>query len=196
MPHIRDCMYTALVGFGYGDQHVEDMLIQYYQDNGAVADDIMGAEFEFLLAQGVVLASLPDMWNEFLRNPVRADLIAFMTTVFPVSVYFAWQESSVRQASWGKSKRGLIVESKQGQRVSFFLALGRSLCKLLPWQIAHTSLFNIPGWPTNPSAPPSWVMVGLSLVWIIVGVYALSILISKEKLALYDRLLGIRVVSS
>ena len=49
-------------------------------------------------------------WNEFFRNPVRADLIAFLTTIFPVSVYFAWQESSVRQASWGKSKRGLIVE--------------------------------------------------------------------------------------
>ena len=34
-------------------------------------------------------------------NPITADLMAFITLVFPVILYFSISESSLGQASWG-----------------------------------------------------------------------------------------------
>lgn len=131
----------------------------------------------------------------FFASPLRADLLAFLTSVFPVALYFAVTESSSRQASWGKRRRGLRVVSANGGRVSFLRALSRSLLKLLPWQLAHTCLFHIPGWPVSPGTPPTWVMVGLVLVWVLVALFAISVAATDRRDAIYDRLLGIRVLA-
>ena len=135
-------------------------------------------------------------WVNFFSDPIRADVLAFLVTVLPVAIYFARTESSSRQASWGKAKRGLKVESADGRRLSFMSALARSFLKLLPWQLAHTCLFHIPGWPTNTGSPPAWVIIGLSLVWILVIGYALSVLVRKSRQSIYDQILGIRVVAA
>jgi len=132
-------------------------------------------------------------WSAFFQNPFRADLVAFLTTVLPVSLYFAFSESSPRRASWGKRKRGLKVETVDGAGLSRGQALLRSALKFLPWQIAHTCLFNIPGWPINPQTPPIWVMLGLILVWVLVAAHIASVMLSKENQSWYDRLLGVRV---
>lgn len=131
----------------------------------------------------------------FFASPLRGDLLAFLTSVLPVALYFAATESSSRQASWGKRRRGLRVVSATEGRVSFPRALSRSLLKLLPWQLAHTCLFHIPGWPASPGTPPTWVMVGLVLVWVLVAVFAISVAATDRRVAIYDRLLGIRVLA-
>ena len=64
MPQINDCIHTALGGVG----HINDLLLAYYQSNGATAEQINDAEYEFLIAQGVAPAQLNDMWFEFLRG--------------------------------------------------------------------------------------------------------------------------------
>ncbi len=133
-------------------------------------------------------------WARFFSEPIRADVLAFLTTVLPVAIYFARTESSSRQASWGKAKRGLKVEATDGTRLSFTHALARSFLKLIPWQIAHTCLFKIPGWPANTGSPPFWVIIGLSVVWVLIIGYALSVLVRKSRQSIYDQILGIRVV--
>lgn len=136
----------------------------------------------------------PDVWQQVFSNPIGADLFAFATTILPVALYFAWTESSSSQASWGKRKRGIRVETSSGQRLSLGRALSRNLLKLLPWQVAHTCLFHIPGWPLNTGTPPLWVSIGLVLVWILIGWNAWAIGASKSRTSPYDRLLGIRCV--
>ena len=83
-------------------------------------------------------------WPE---NPLLADLLAFITLVLPVILYFSLQESSPKQATWGKNKTGLRVVNANGGTLTQRQAFVRSLIKMIPWQIAHTCLFHIPGWP-------------------------------------------------
>jgi uncharacterized RDD family membrane protein YckC len=46
-------------------------------------------------------------------------------------IYYAWLESSTRQATFGKSLLGLTVVDEQGQRISFGRATGRYFAKYL-----------------------------------------------------------------
>lgn len=147
--------------------------------------------FGFLMVQYVS----PNGWADFFSSPLRADLLAFSTTILPVALYFSLTESSPHQASWGKLKRGLKVESVVGNKLSFPQAFSRSLLKLLPWQIAHTCLFHVPGWPMNPQTPPMWVSVGFVVVWMLIGAYALSIGFRANRMSFYDQLCKVRVVS-
>ena len=48
-------------------------------------------------------------------SPVVMDAIAFLTLILPVILYFTLQESSPRQATWGKRKAGIRVASLQGK---------------------------------------------------------------------------------
>lgn len=45
-----------------------DVLLQYYQDNGATSDNINDAAQEFLVAHGITLAHINDMWQEFFEG--------------------------------------------------------------------------------------------------------------------------------
>lgn len=60
MGQINDCIHTAL-----GPGHINDLLVDCYQTNGATSDDRNDAEREFLVVQGAAAASLEDMWMEF-----------------------------------------------------------------------------------------------------------------------------------
>src|SRR5579859_2259411 len=104
-----------------------------------------------------------------LANPVLSNAIAFLTLILPVILYFTLLESGPGQDTWGKRKLGLRVRRMDGGRLSRGQAAGRAVGKFLPWQLAHTCLFAIPGWPLAPTAPAWWVMAGFAAVWIIVG---------------------------
>ena len=60
----QDCILQALGGVG----HINDLLLKYYQDNGATSEHIRDAEKEFLLAQGATDGHIQDMWIEVLTN--------------------------------------------------------------------------------------------------------------------------------
>lgn len=47
---------------------INQLMLLYYQNNGATSDDLQDAEREFLLAQGATLATNQDMWYELLRS--------------------------------------------------------------------------------------------------------------------------------
>ncbi len=117
------------------------------------------------------------------------DAVAFITLVLPTILYFSFQESSSRQATFGKRKMGLKVVDTHGARLSAGRALLRSGVKFLPWQMAHTAVFQI--WNGNSSA----FLFALSLfAQILVVIYLLSILFNRQHRPLYDRLAGSAVV--
>jgi uncharacterized RDD family membrane protein YckC len=133
------------------------------------------------------LIGRPLRWPE---NPLLGDLIAFVILVLPVILYFSLQESSPRQATWGKRKAGLLVTDSQQGMLSRGQALVRSLIKFLPWQIAHTSLFHWEGWPIAPAEPTPMVIAGFVLVWVLVGIYFLTALFTKDHRTPYDWVAG------
>ena len=129
-------------------------------------------------------------------NPLLADLLAFLILVLPVILYFALQESSPRRSTWGKRKAGLLVVDEKGGQLTFGQAFVRSLLKFLPWQIAHTSLFHWEGWPFAPEEPTLMVLIGFGLVYLLVGIYIVSALISKKHRTPYDWVAGSFVVKA
>jgi uncharacterized RDD family membrane protein YckC len=127
-------------------------------------------------------------------DPLLGDLIAFLTLVLPVILYFTLQESSSRTATWGKRQFGLLVVNENGERLTFGRAFIRSFLKFLPWQIAHTSLFHWEGWPFAPAEPTVMVLVGFGLAYLLVGIYIVSAQVSKKHRTPYDWAAGSFVI--
>jgi uncharacterized RDD family membrane protein YckC len=128
------------------------------------------------------------------ENPLLGDLIAFLSLVLPVILYFTLQESSSRGATWGKRRAGLQVVASRQERLARWRAFVRSSLKFLPWQIAHTSLFHWEGWPLAPAEPTPMVIAGFGLAYLLVAIYILSALISKKNRTPYDWAAGSFVV--
>lgn len=161
------------------------------------AKRLLALAIDFLLIAAYILVLLgigvgatrvvgePDV----LASPWTADLFAFLILILPVISYFALQEGSQRQATWGKRKAGIKVVNALGQKLSGRQALIRSAVKFLPWQLAHTCVFQIKFGQTSP-----WLIVGAVLAQVLVVTYVLSIIISKEHRAPYDWLSGAYVI--
>lgn len=125
--------------------------------------------------------------------PWHFDLLAFSTLVLPVILYFALTEASRHCASIGKRRLGLIVADEAGRPLGRGRSLLRSALKFLPWQVAHTSLFHIPGWPMAVEIVPRSPAIGLALALALAGLY-LAGLFTANRRTLYDRVAGSQVL--
>lgn len=73
-----------------------------------------------------------------LENPWKAQAIGFLSMTAPVTLYFAFCESSSMQASLGKRILGLVVTREIGGRLLFRSSLLRNALKFVPWELGHT----------------------------------------------------------
>ena len=142
----------------------------------------------------IKISSLLGLSLRWSDNPILADLMAFVTLILPVILYFTYQESSSKQSTWGKRKANIRVVDVNGDRLTRGQAFVRSLGKMIPWQIAHTSLFHIPGWPLAVTMPHPAAITGFICVYILVGFYIAAVFISKKHRTLYDWLSGSYVI--
>jgi uncharacterized RDD family membrane protein YckC len=131
--------------------------------------------------------------SPYFASPVIKDVVAFLTLILPVILYFALQESSPRQGTWGKRKAGIRVITAQGESLTKIQALVRSLVKFLPWQIAHTSIYQIREVVPEGRAAP-FDITGFVLVYILIGIYLAAMFISKKRRTPYDWISGSYVV--
>ena len=135
---------------------------------------------------GVILKgrALEDI-SPLFASPIAKDALAFLTLILPVILYFTLQEGSPRYGTWGKRKAGIRVVNANGGALTKLQAFVRSIVKFLPWQIAHTSIYQIkevvPGGPSEP-----FDITGFVLVYMLVGIYISSALISKKHRTPYD----------
>jgi RDD family len=67
----------------------------------------------------------------------QSQLIASLTTVVPITIYFTIQESRNSFASFGKKKAGLKVTYLKNPIIG---SLIRNILKFLPWQFGHMSV--------------------------------------------------------
>lgn len=138
----------------------------------------------------IQIAGFMELSLRWPENPFLADFMAFVTLVLPVILYFTLQESSPKQATWGKRKVGIRVVNASGKTLTRMQAFARSLVKFLPWQIGHTCLFQALAVTGMPPA----VVVGYVLVYLLAGIYVASALISKKHRTPYDWAAGAYVI--
>jgi uncharacterized RDD family membrane protein YckC len=142
---------------------------------------LAGVNYGIILSGGMLEEISP-----FFASPVIKDAIAFLTLILPVILYFTLQESSPKQATWGKWKVGIRVVNANGGILTKTQAFTRSLIKFLPWQIAHTCIYHIERLPFAPVDPSPMVLAGFALVYLLVGIYIAFALISKKHRTPYD----------
>jgi uncharacterized RDD family membrane protein YckC len=171
-----------------------------------LAKRVKAFAFDYILISGYIVllaaatmvtikaAGLLGLSLRWPENPFLADLLALFTLVLPVILYFTWSESSSRQATWGKGKAGIRVVNAHGGALTRTQAFIRSLVKLLPWQIAHTCIFHIPGWPLAVTVLPPAVIAGYVLLFVLVGIYVATSLISRQHRTPYDWAAGSYVI--
>jgi uncharacterized RDD family membrane protein YckC len=147
---------------------------------------------------GIVLLSL--LVNQVLNvnqwlfaDRVQAQFVAFLLVTFPVTLYFAGSESSIRQATWGKQRLKLKVADSNGNRISFWRALARTLLKFVPWEISHTLIWQI---YFSPQLESVWISYGFAIVYLLIGLNIVSLVITKTNQTLYDLLSNTYVISS
>lgn len=140
---------------------------------------------------GIVLSLLFGGYPDFLGSfgPIGTQILFFFVLTFPVGMYLYKTESGHQHATIGKRKTGMQVSGLDGaapSRRSIFL---RTLVKLLPWEIAHTFIWQMQyvfyrsGYEVDV---PIWIFLGLNMSMILVIIYVAMIVLRKDGQAPHD----------
>ena len=120
-------------------------------------------------------------------SPFKNQILGFFSLTLPIFLYFYLSEKSGRNATVGKRTMKLKVISGNG---NVFL---RNFLKFLPWEIAHMGVYQVVFYDQQQLDTPIWVWCLLIIPQIIVFGYFLSILFSKGKAGIYDRVSGTQI---
>jgi uncharacterized RDD family membrane protein YckC len=148
----------------------------------------------YLAAFTVVMWLLNSLFsiNDLLfSDRVQAQIVAFLLVTFPVALYFAISESSNQQATWGKQRIGLKVTDYNGERISFWRSLARTLLKFIPWELSHTLIWEL---SFSPQTDDVLIYYGFGLVYLLVGLNIASLIMTKKHQTIYDLLAKTYVV--
>ena len=131
----------------------------------------------------LLINSLFGITEWLFSDRVRAQLTGFFLITLPVALYFAFGESSVQQATWGKKRGRLMVTDTNGARISFWRSLERTFLKFIPWELSHTLI-----WQINFSQQLNSALInyGFILVYVLIGLNIASLLMTKKHQTLYD----------
>jgi uncharacterized RDD family membrane protein YckC len=153
---------------------------------------VISAYLVITVAAGAsIQASMPGVREALFSNPITGEISGFFIITLPVTLYFAFFEASMMQATWGKQRLKLQVVGPDQGRISIWRSLARSLLKFVPWELAHAMIWQI-SFAENPESPV--YTAGLTLVWVLVGANIASMIFSPTRQTIYDRLAGTRVM--
>ncbi len=131
--------------------------------------------------------------TEAVRTPWQGHLLGFTTLTLPVLLYFTLSEHFAL-GTLGKRLLGLRVEARAGEALPLGSSLLRSAVKFLPWELAHTAIYRVAGWPRAPEPLTVWQILLFSLSLLLVAVY-LTQLFAPPHRPPYDLLSGAAVRS-
>jgi len=114
---------------------------------------------------------------------VQSQVMGFLFVTLPITLYFAFGESSSHQATWGKQRLKLKVTDYNGNKVGFWSAFARTLLKFIPWEISHTLVWAI---YFSPQTDPMLINYGFGLVYLLIGLNIASLTMTKTHQTLYD----------
>lgn len=134
----------------------------------------------------------PALPSRLFAGPISGQVTGFFLVTLPVSLYFALSESSAWQATWGKRRLGLRVVAGDGMRLGLLRSLARTAVKFFPWELAHTCVWQVRFAPDTTSP---LILGGFTLVWLLVGVYLLTLHLDQKHQSLYDQVVGSYVIA-
>lgn len=152
----------------------------------------------YLAALGILsLAGLQDgleqVFPGLFQNPIAFDSLAFITVILPFTICSALLEHSSWQGTPGKRILKIRVVTMTGGKLSFSQSLLRSGLKFLPWQLAHTAVFQILLGPASLQA----LFLGLSiLAQCLVAANVIAALLNKRHQSFYDRISSTWVIKN
>lgn len=110
-----------------------------------------------------------------------------LTVSLPIWLYFVLLERSAWRATLGKRLLGLEVAATTGESVSWRQAFGRTVLKLLPWEIFHLA-FMLPTPLLSDPAPgfrPGFVVGAVVLL-----LYLLVLIQPPSRQSIHDLIVG------
>ena len=121
------------------------------------------------------------------QQPTGAQLHlwVFATASVPFWLYFAWTQSSARQATFGMRVFKLKVIDIHGDRIGVRQALLRSAVMLIPFELNHAVLFHL---MPRVGVPTQAFWVGYAGVWVVMAVYVAVMLITPRWQSMHDLL--------
>jgi uncharacterized RDD family membrane protein YckC len=153
---------------------------------------IIAVYLVLVVVLGVVLKALaPSFSMTIFANQYSSELFGFVTVTLPVSLYFALSEASSRHATWGKRRVKLnVLRIRDGKPLSMARSLSRTALKFTPWELSHASIWYI---TFHPKSPWPFFTIGISIVFLLVGLNILMLVLSREHQTLYDMIAGTAV---
>ncbi|MFZ6052484.1 RDD family protein [Halocola ammonii] len=150
-----------------------------------------------LILQWGILSNIRDdigITDDWFRESWNMQLYVLTTISLPTWLYFAMFDSNHSKGTLGKRLFKLsVLRSEDSNRISFGKSFGRTILKLLPWEVAHLGvIFPTPLYFAKEPEIQPMTYIGIALF----GIYVLSILLSKTNQSIYDYLLKTRVVKS
>ena len=127
------------------------------------------------------------------RGRVVAQVVAFAVLTAPVTLWFAGWEATPDGATPDKRLLGLRVLTTGGDRLAWKRSLLRTALKFtLPWELAHTAVWNLLVWPGDRSSAVDTVLLGAANAAIVVDVVSLFVGTRRTP---YDRIAGTFVLA-
>ncbi len=113
----------------------------------------------------------------------NTELYMLLTISLPIWLYFILLEKSSAQATLGKRALKLQVIDGGGGPLSNVKSFFRTLIKLLPWEVAHiANNFPVPMWYTDEPG----FRIGFAVAGGLMGMYMLTLLLTKHKQTIHD----------
>lgn len=149
---------------------------------------VIAAYLTVLVLAGVTLnAGAPALAARLFGGPVVGQATGFALVTWPVLLYSALSDASSQRATWGKRRMRLEVSDAVGNRLGTGRSLARTAVKFVPWELAHTCVWQI-RFAEDPAAPVyTW---GFVAVWILVAANLFSIGVHPLARGWHDRIAG------
>lgn len=119
---------------------------------------------------------------------VAAQLVGIAVLTLPVTLWFAGWEAGPGRATPGKRVLGLRVVTTGGERLGWPRSLLRTALKFtVPWELAHTAVWNLLAWPGDGGSVVDMVLLGVANAVIVVDLVSLFVGTRRTP---YDRIAG------
>lgn len=105
----------------------------------------------------------------------------------PVWAYFTLADASASGATMGKRWCGVRVRRADGARVGVARAAGRTLVKLVPWEVVHVAMFAL---ATDLSTFGTAQLIGLNLANALIVVYLGVAVATRGRRSVHDVVAG------
>ncbi|WP_347039496.1 RDD family protein [Glutamicibacter halophytocola] len=135
-------------------------------------------------------------YNWLELGAIGAQLLGFAVLVLPVGIYLFSTEASQRQATVGKRLRRLkVIDAGTGGRPARGQVLVRTIIKLLPWELAHFSIWHSAALAADGAQQwPGWLLAVTVAANLLPVAYILMAGLRRHGRGPHDLAAGTRVV--